>query len=61
MMSSSITDWLMWIGGGFLLFMVLYLLGLIWIVLGFALVGAGCGAAFHFVLDRGLAGQRVRR
>jgi len=57
--SSRITDWLMWIGGGLLFLAVLYLLGMIWIFLAMAIVGAGCGAAFHFVLDRGLAAQRA--
>lgn len=57
--SSSVTDWLMWIGGGLVLAAVLYLLGMFWIVLGFAVLGAAFGAAFHFVIDSGLAGQRA--
>jgi len=57
--SSRITDWLMWLGGGLLFLMVSYLLGIIWVLLAMAIVGAGCGAAFHFVLDRGLTAQRA--
>ncbi len=52
------TDWMTWIGAALLVLLALFLLGLLPLAVGFAILGTGLGAALHFVIDRGVASQR---
>ena len=56
--SARITDWLTWIGGGLVFLLALWLLGMLWFWLGFAILAVGLAAGYSFVVDDGLARQR---
>jgi serine/threonine protein kinase len=45
-------DWLMWIGGGVLCLITLYLFGMLWSWLGFAALAAGLGFVLWYITDR---------
>lgn len=45
-------DWVMWAGGGLLFLVTLYLFGLLWAWLGFAVVAAALGFVVWFLTDR---------
>jgi len=47
-----IFDWLMWVGGGVLFLATLYLFGLLWSWLGFAVLAVGLGFLLWFLTDR---------
>jgi eukaryotic-like serine/threonine-protein kinase len=57
-LSARITDWLTWIGGGLVFLLALWLLGMIWFWLGFAILAIGLAAGYSFVVVDGLARQR---
>ena len=56
--SARISDWLTWIGGGLVFLLALYLFGMLWYWVGFAVLAAGLAAAYYFLIDAGLAKQR---
>jgi serine/threonine protein kinase len=55
---ARIGDWAMGVLGLVMLLLVLWLVGLLWVWLGTALVAVGIAFAFHFVIDRRLSAQR---
>ena len=57
--NSSWSDWLTWAGGAALLLLVLWLVGLLWIWIGAAVVAALLGAGFYFLIDRKVAAERA--
>jgi serine/threonine protein kinase len=63
-LESGWTDWLVWGVCGLLIVLVLYLLGLLWVTLGFLVVAVLLAGAYHVLVERKLAEQRkepVRR
>ena len=48
-------DWLTWVGGAALFVVTLYLFGMLWAWLGFAVLAAGLGVGFWFLTDRAAA------
>ncbi len=56
--SARIADWLTWIGGGLVFLLALWLLGMLWYWLAFAMLAFVLAAGYHFVVDAGLARQR---
>ncbi|VTS08270.1 serine/threonine-protein kinase [Tuwongella immobilis] len=56
--SSPLSDLLVGAAGGLLLLLMLYFSGLLWVWLGFGIVGVGVAFALHTTIDRPLAKQR---
>ncbi len=56
---NRIVDWLTWIGGGCLFVLAIVALGMIWYVLPLSILGVAMGIGFHFVVDAGVAKQRL--
>ena len=52
-------DWLMWVAGGVLLLVTLYLFGLLWAWLGFALLAVALAFVVWFLTDRSAAKAQV--
>jgi serine/threonine protein kinase len=49
---SRVADWLTWVGGGILLLLALWVFGILWHFLGFALLGVGLAFVLWFLTDR---------
>lgn len=51
-LGSRIADWLMWAGGALLFLLSLWIFGILWHFLGFAILGVGLAFALWFLTDR---------
>lgn len=58
MLGARISDWAIAVVGVIALIVVLWLVGLLWVWLGTAVVAVGIAFLFHFVVDKRLAAQR---
>jgi serine/threonine protein kinase len=56
--SNTLMDWLTWAAGLVVFLLLLWLLGLLWIWLGFSVLGIGLAAAYHFFVQRKAEEQR---
>jgi serine/threonine protein kinase len=59
MFAARIADWLTMLVGAVLLAAALYVLGALWGFVAGAILGAACGVAFYYAVDRRLAAQRA--
>ena len=59
LLGAGLGDWAMGFLGASLGILVLWLLGLHWVILGVSILAVGLAIGMHVVLDRGLASQRL--